>query len=115
RAHIHGLDIGADALSLKLLARRGDVGDLEGDMVDPDRLLAADPVNLEHRLVVAGKLKLDGIAVMLGPQALLETERAEERHIFLEAVHDQLDVVDLGDGHLRGLLRYALKLEVTVW
>src|SRR4030095_9936705 len=58
RAHVHGLDVGVDALGLELLPGGRDVGHLEGDVVDPDRLLATDAVNLEDRLVVAGKLKL---------------------------------------------------------
>jgi len=62
----------------------GHVRHLEGDVVDADRLLAAHAMDLEHRLILAGQLELDRVAVVLRAEALLEAERSKERDVLLE-------------------------------
>jgi hypothetical protein len=116
RPHVHRLDVGLDSGGLKLLPRRGHVGHLERDVVDADRLLAAHAMDLKDRLILAAQLELDRVAMVLGADALLEAERPEERDVLLEAIHDQLDVVDLGDGHRAAppARRYTLKVDLTV-
>src|SRR5688572_8203705 len=69
------------ASGLELPMRGGDVGHLEGDVVDSGVLLTGHSMDLEDRLILARELKLYGVAVVLGARQFLESEGPEHGHV----------------------------------
>jgi hypothetical protein len=74
-------------------------------------------MDLEDRLILAGQLELDRVAMVLGADALLEAERAEERDVLLEAItiSSMWSILVTAIAPLLPPARYTLKVDFTAW